>query len=601
MALTRFSSLSRVLCAVGFVALSAYSASSQKTLDNETATNKAPTVREIFYTPISNGSDNNKSESSKLTRVGVQQADTLSLSLQDAITRALQNNNDIEVSRTDMRISEQSIRAQLGFYDPVFTLNPTFTRNSTTGNAATKDFSANANISQNIRPGGGDVTAYFNNTRTENAFAQAQVSSGNISAANTAIYSSNLGVRYNQPLMRNFKIDNTRRQVKILKKRLEQSDIDFKLQSINIITNVQTAYWNLVLALRNQQNRVENVDLARENLRQIMAKISAGASAPLEKAQVETELATREGDLLLAAESVTNAENALKQLIIKEPTAPEWTRSIVPTDKPGITSFTADLDRSINDAIENRFELKRLKLEREVNALDIIFYKNQTKPQIDLNTSFSLAGLSRGGTSTASTLVPLYSGIDEIFRTRLNSLLPANQQIAQSYTTVEGTPSYLAGGFNRSWANLFRSDAPNYSVGVTISFPFRNRTAKANLASARITSEKLAAQTRSQEQQVIVDVRNAVQRVDTARRRVDTARRAREAAEVQLDGEQKLFNAGRSTTFLLFQRENTLASARIQEITAETDYNKAVADLQRVTATSFEANNIVLDSPVDIK
>jgi outer membrane protein TolC len=106
---------------------------------------------------------------------------------------------------------------------------------------------------------------------------------------------------------------------------------------------------------------------------------------------------------------------------------------------------------------------------------------------------------------------------------------------------------------------------------------------------------------RQQEQVVIVEVRNAVQAVETARQRVLTARRARENAEKQLEGERVLFESGKSTTFLLFQRENTLTNARNAEIRAETDYSKAVADLQRATSTTFQINNIEVDSPVTDK
>jgi outer membrane protein TolC len=98
---------------------------------------------------------------------------------------------------------------------------------------------------------------------------------------------------------------------------------------------------------------------------------------------------------------------------------------------------------------------------------------------------------------------------------------------------------------------------------------------------------------------VIVEVRNAVQGVETSRQRVLTARRARESAEIQLEGERKLYENGRSTTFLLFQRENSLTNARNAEIRAETDYNKALSDLQRVTSTAFRANNITISSPLD--
>ncbi|MEO6050851.1 MAG: TolC family protein, partial [Pyrinomonadaceae bacterium] len=165
---------------------------------------------------------------------------------------------------------------------------------------------------------------------------------------------------------------------------------------------------------------------------------------------------------------------------------------------------------------------------------------------------------------------------------------------------IPAASSYLFGGFNRSLANIFRSDAPNFLVGVTISFPFRNRTAKANLDGAKVQEVQLAAQTRGQEQTVIVEVRNAVQAVETTRQRVLTARRARENAEIQLDGERKLFEVGRSTTFLLFQRENSLTNARNAEIRAETDYNKSLADLQRATSTAFRANNVQVASPVPL-
>jgi len=124
----------------------------------------------------------------------------------------------------------------------------------------------------------------------------------------------------------------------------------------------------------------------------------------------------------------------------------------------------------------------------------------------------------------------------------------------------------------------------------------RNRTAEANLAGARIQQEQLLATVRSQDQIIEVDVRNAAQSVETARLRVLAAREARINAEAQLEGEQRLYQVGRSTTFLLFQRENALTNARNAELRAETDYNKALADLQRATSTTLRANNIVVES-----
>jgi outer membrane protein TolC len=291
---------------------------------------------------------------------------------------------------------------------------------------------------------------------------------------------------------------------------------------------------------------------------------------------------------------------------LREANSPEWTQSFVPTDKPVFSDDPIIVEDALKDAMANRPELTRLRFQKEINAIDINFFKNQTKPRIDLVSAFSLGGLTLSGQSIADgTTIPQFTGNDAILLQAINqtraALTPPLPQITNLQVPVTGLPDYLNGGTFRSLGNLFRSDAPNYSVGVTIQFPFRNRTAKANLAGARIQDQQTDAQVRSQEQLVVAEVRNAVQAVETARLRVTTSRRARENAEIQLEGERKLFEAGRSTTFLLFQRENALTNARNSEIRAETDYNKSLSDLQRSTSTTFRMNNIEIESPTKDK
>lgn len=560
---------------------------------------EAPVVEEGFFAKLARPN---------ASRVGVQQAAPMSLSLNEAIRKALENNNDVEISKHDVRYAETNLRSLLGFYDPVFTISPTFTRNQTTGSTATKDFRVNANMTHFVKEGGGNYTVFFNNTRSENAFTQSQLSSGSLSST-SAIYQSSLGIQYTQPLFRNLRTDNTRRQIKIQRKRLQQSDADFRRQTIETITQVQRTYWDLVYALRNQQNQVANLDLANENLRQITVKIKAGALAPLASYEIQTEIANRESDLLIATQQVSIFENSLKQLLLRDPSSPEWTQTIMPTDKPVFTTDPVDFDAAMKDALANRYELRRLKLQKEINEIDISYFKNQTKPQIDFNSTFNLGGLSRSGTNSAFTTNYFTSTADLYLLNSINDRItalntrvhvtPPLTLIDNPSFTVPASPSFLFGGFNRSLANLFRSDAPNFSVGVTISFPLHNTSAKADLAGARVLEDQIAAQTRSQEQTVIVEVRNAVQAVETTRQRVLTSRRARENAQKQLEGEQTLFDAGRSTTFLLFQRENALNAARNGEIRAETDYNKALSDLQRATSTTFRINNIEVVSPID--
>ncbi|HEX3279600.1 MAG TPA: TolC family protein, partial [Pyrinomonadaceae bacterium] len=417
----------------------------------------------------------------------------------------------------------------------------------------------------------------------------------------------NLALTFTQPLWRNRSVDNNRRQIRIQKKRLEQSDADFRLRTIDVITQVQRAYWDLVFALRDQQNQLENLNLTRENLKNVEAQIAVGVKAPLERAEVQTELANRESALLVAVQTVSIAENNLKQLIVKDPSAPEWTAQITPTDTPKFDATPINLNNALKDARENRPELRRLQLQSDINAIDLQYFKNQTKPQFDLQTTLAttgLAGTAKASSLTPGTLVPLISGDPNLVANAF--LLSQIQDIQQRaafpvassplVATPNLAPSDLVGGYAKTLSNLFSLNTYNLTVGVAIQIPFKNKTAKANLAGARIQKEQLEASTRSQDQVIEVDVRNSAQAVETSRLRVISAREARINAELQLEGEQRLYQVGRSTTFLLFQRQNALTNARNAELRAETDYNKALADLQRATSTTLRANNVVVDS-----
>jgi outer membrane protein len=506
-----------------------------------------------------------------LTRLGVTSDNTLTLSLNEAVKRALENNNDIEIARNDVRFAETQLRALEGVYDPLLSFTPqidkrispqqgVFSGTTASGTISSTTYSMNPAISKFFSTGGGSYELSFINTKTK---------TNSTASIFNPVFSGNLGLTFTQPLWRNRSIDNSRRQIRIQKKRLEQSDADFRLRTIDVISRVQQAYWELVFALRDQQNQLSNLNLSRENLRRVEAQIAVGAKAPLERAEVQTELATRESSLLVAVQNVSIAENNLKQLIVKDPMAPEWTAQITPTDTPKFDATPINLNDALKEARQNRPELRRLRLQNDITGIDIKYFKNQTRPQVDLQATLATTGL-------AGTAIPR---IDPVTGA---ALLPA---------------PHLIGGNNQMLRNLFGFDTRNIVVGMTISLPLRNRTAKANLAGAEIQREQLEASLRSQDQIIEVDVRNAAQAVETSRRRVLAAREARANAELQLEGEQRLYQVGRSTTFILFQRENALTNARNAELRAETDYNKALADLQRATSTTLRANNVIVEAP----
>ena len=545
-----------------------------------------------------------------MTRLGVTSDNPLALSLNEAIKRALENNNDIEVARDDVRFAETQLRSLQGVYDPLLSFTPQIDKRITpqqsslggsgrSGTTTSTTYTLSPSINKSFELGGGNYTLSFANTHTN--------TSSSFSFLNP-YYSSNLSLQFTQPLLRHRSIDNNRRQIRIQKKRLEQSDADFRLRTIDIITRVQRAYWDLVFALRDQQNQLDNLNLTRENLRRVEAQIAVGTKAPLERAEVQTELANRESSLLVAVQGVSLAENNLKELIFKDTTAPEWSAQVTPTDTPKFDTPVVNLNDALKEARENRPELRRLRLQSDINHIDIQYFKNQTRPQIDLQAtvaSTGLAGKDVSGAAAAGTLFPLISGdpntnasaflLQQIRDIQTRAVFPL--AVVPLVPSLGGPPANLIGGYGRDLSNLFGFKTRNITVGVAFQIPLRNSTAEANLAGVNIQKEQLEASLRAQDQLIEVDVRNAAQAVETSRRRVLAAREARANAEMQLEGEQRLYQVGRSTTFLLFQRENALTNARNAQLRAETDYNKALADLQRATSTTLRANNVIVDTP----
>lgn len=555
-----------------------------------------------------------------LTRTGVA-GGSLPLPLIEAIRLALENNNDIEVSRDNVRLAETILRSLQGVYDPVFDLNtirlteaslqaPREANNfiidhwplisevnipatnvpggtTESGRITERNITLSPSLTKQLSAGGGQYRFFFDNQR---------ITSNSPITTLSPYYSAAIGVVFNQPLLRNRSIDIYRHDIRIQRKRLTQSDFDFRLSVIAVITQVQQAYWELVYALRDQRNQLSSLNLAREQLYMIEERISVGASAPLERAQALTQVATSETNLFSATQYVTTTENALKQLILRDPTAAAWSARVEPTDQPILGATPINLQDALAEAFANRPELNRLRLQQEINGIDIKYYRNQKLPRVDVQSTISTAGFAGSvlpkplivGDATDNSTSFLFDQINQL-RSFLG-LPPAT--IPQITNQVS---NQLIGGYGRALGNLW--DFRTMTFGLAIEFPIRNRTAKANLEGARIQGEQLLATIRSQEQAIEVDVRNAAQTVEITWRQILTARAARESAEIQLAGEQKRYRAGLSTTFLALQFQNQLVNARTAEIRAEANYNQAVANLQRATSTTLRVNNVTVKTP----
>ena len=359
----------------------------------------------------------------------------------------------------------------------------------------------------------------------------------------------------------------------------------------------------MVFALSDQKNRIDNLNLSKENLNKVQMQIDDGAEAPLARAEVETELANREVEVFEAERKVAEVENALKQLVLPNMASAEWGRTFVPTDKPDLDPVRMTLPEAMAEAVNNRPELLRLKHEQEIREAEIDYFRNQAKPRIDLNAGVSLDGFTVKAPSAGdSALIDINSSTtnpDAFLLSQLNIVRNDPRLNLGNVSNIPVVSNSLSGpifgGTFKSMRNLFSPSAANFSAGVTIEFPLRNKIAEAELARVDIERRQVETQRKIQELQVYAEVRNALQNVESAAKKMASTRRARENAEIQLQGERDLFDTARSSRFLLFQRENAVVNARNAEISSQVEYNKALAALQQTTSTTLQANGIVID------
>ncbi|MBA2702970.1 MAG: TolC family protein [Blastocatellia bacterium] len=527
----------------------------------------------------------------ELSRVGVDMDRQRPLSLREALALALANNKDIEVARQNVRISEFDLKSAQGIYDPRLSSTAYYERSKSpissflsggsNGAVTQSDYTGTARLE-------GQTPAFGGNYHLD--FSSVRLTSNNQFTALNPQYPTALTFTYTQPLLRGLRFDTSRRSIEIAKKNLSLTDAQFRQRAIETITSVQRGYWDLVFALRNLQVQREAVRDARTQLEHNQRLVAEGALAPIDVVAAEAQVAGFEQTLFSSLEDVSRAENNLKNLIAENHQSDLWNLSIVPTDSVDLVTPEISLPDAMKAAMDNRPELQQSTVAREINQIDQKYFREQTKSQIDLVGTYGMVGLA--GT-TSGGVNPLTASSTQL-RDAVNKLL-----LNSGFDRLPDPPAQtispdLLGGYNESLQNLLANRFNNYRVGVQINLPLRNRTAQAQLGRSLVEGERLATQREQLQQSIQVEVRNALQLVRSAEARLHSAGIQRQASEQQYQSEQRKLDAGQSTVFLVLERQTALTTARGNELRAQTDLNKAIADLQRATGNALTTNSIVV-------
>jgi HAE1 family hydrophobic/amphiphilic exporter-1 len=526
-------------------------------------------------------------------RVGIDSSKRITLTLRDAILMALENNRDIEIERLNTQMNEFDLRAAWGVYDPnlaatLYYDRRTIPATSIFASGKTDNVIGAATLNQRLPWQGSSFQGVFDNNRstTANPFNDLNPQ-----------YTTNLNFSFTQPLLRNRTTDAARRQIRISKKRLDISDSQFRQRAIEIIAQVQRAYWDLVFARRDLEIKRESVDLANTQLEHNERLVEAGTLARSDIISARVELERRRDEAEAAVDAIQRAENALKALMLQPGNNEIWQSELVPVEQPQVDSTVSlPLEDALKLAVQNRPEMEQFRLRGELNKIDAEYFRNQTKPQVDFFVSYTTVGLAGRLRTTPNPFVisnAISTQRTNALITRVNRLTPNDPPIDLIQPTSFGAvPADLIGSYGQSLLNLLKNDFRSWRFGLNINLPIHNRTAEANLGRSLAEGKQIEVQRQKTEQLIEVEVRNALQAVETAKKRVDAAKNSRINAELQYQSEQRKFDAGQSTNFFVLDRQNALSAARGRELRALTDYTKSVAELQRALSTTLSSNNV---------
>jgi outer membrane protein TolC len=488
------------------------------------------------------------------------------MSLRDVIKLALQNNLSIAIADTNEDIKQQALIGTYGAFDPTFgaslstsssnRANTQVTTQSSSGFINTSKSSYwNTNVSQPLPWYGGSLTLSWNTTRTD---------SNQTNDLFSPQYQTSGLLSFTQPLLRNLRVDSNRMAIKVANLNLKLNDSAFRTTLTSTIASIESAYWNLVSAVAAYDISVSSVQLAREQVAMNQKKVDVGTMAIIDVITSQASQAQREVTVIKAEDTLLQAENRLKNYISKDRTADIWGQTIVPTEKTDFVEYKIDLNTSLMTALKNSPTLETDDLNLQNTDFTYKLYQNSRKWQVNL-----VASLGSGGVAGP-----------QAYRTdAFGNVTPVNN------------PANIGGLFT-SYSTLFSQDTYNWNVGFSISIPLRNRNVNSQLASTRITREQQVMTRVQDEQTVIVNIRNYVQALETAKKQIETAHVGTQAAQAQLDAEQKRLEAGLSQNFQVMQDQDALTTAQNAELNALISYKTAVINLQSAMYTILDENNI---------
>jgi outer membrane protein len=497
----------------------------------------------------------------------------LPLSLYQSVLLALQNNLDVRVERLTPLIREEEVRKEAGvFFSPRVnfdasadrSLKPTGTVLAGAQILETQNVDVNTGVSMRS-PTGGVLSLDFRNKRFE---------SNSLFQTFDPQYTAELALTLTHPLLKNFGIGVNTARIKIAQSTAEMSKHQLKSVVINLLSDVQQTYWDLVMARSDLAARRRSVEVTQYLQKRAAEMVAGGRLPAIAILQAKSAVLEREIDVVAAETALADAQERLKFLLNLHTVVDPTKLTIVPIDPPKFQIQTVSVEEGLKSALANRPELSQAKLDQENRALGISSAKNQMLPEVNFVGSVGLSGLSGSPT-------------DFPFSTLTVGGIPIGASLSSDSNSFEG-------GYGEALSKLFSGNFVSYKVGVTVQIPLGNQLARSELARARLEAEKARGFLQSVEQKLALEVDRAARAVNSSAKAIDGVKALRELAEQKLQMAQDGLNLGVSSVTDVLEAEKNLTLAKRDEMKVFLDYQKKLILWEKVTSGALERFQITL-------
>jgi outer membrane protein len=544
----------------------------------------------------------------------------LELSLQEAVELTLENSMDIVVQRYNPWFADTGIlKAEAGGFgggtpgavfggssanNPLLNFDPLITttvsvddRNIPVNNPLTSGTGTgvsglvpltvhtatfNTQVSQGFQTGT-TLFAAWDNTRSS--------SSSLANLFNPSVQSS-IFAGFQQQLLNGFGRSVNTRNIRIAKNNRKIADWAFTQQAITTVTNTITSYWELVFARGNVKVQEQAVTVAEKLYNDNKKQLEIGTMAPLDVTRAESELATNRQNLIVAQTLQLQDQQALKNAISKNPLAPNYVNvEIIPTDLPSRPEAieAPSFEEAVKEAFAKRPELQEEAINLLNSAIDVKATRNALLPTATLTAQYGTVGLAGNQTRLTGTTTTIAGApiVDATGTPVGGSFVPVTV-----FTPTGAVVTHA--GFTDALSSAFHNNFPDYQVSLNVQIPIRNRSAQADNQRSILTQRQLEAQLQQLKNAALLDVRNTYIALAQDRARVEAAAKARELQQQTFNAEQKKYQLGASTVYLVIQTQRDLISAQGTELRALADLVEAKANYERAVGRTLEVNRVTI-------